>query len=245
MLQALLHKKLKASFENRTFKLSEDTLTSSVIGLLRYLPSEILASILKNACGICSSFPLEIGEVIDIRFWEHWDGTNTSNSRLVEPDVLIVTEHYNIIIEAKKSDERGQYSEQWQKEIKAYRNSYSDDRRELILIALGGNVSLKEQVLRIGKDSITIFRASWFNLLHTISNEIKNQHPIYIKRVLSDIINAFEIHRFFDIEWVNSLQQCHLNSETITVFSNTGTFSSFHYPCKPLNTKYLNSLWKI
>ena len=158
MLQALLHKKLKASFENRTFKLSEDTLTSSVIGLLRYLPSEILASILKNACGICSSFPLEIGEVIDIRFWEHWDGTNTSNSRLVEPDVLIVTEHYNIIIEAKKSDERGQYSEQWQKEIKAYRNSYSDDRRELILIALGGNVSLKEQVLRIGKDSITIFR---------------------------------------------------------------------------------------
>ncbi|MDE7386258.1 MAG: hypothetical protein K2N28_03880 [Muribaculaceae bacterium] len=243
MLQALLHKKLKASFVDPTFKPSEDTLTSSVIGLLQYLPSDILSSILKDACGICNSFPIEIGDVLDIRFWEHWDSNNTTNSKLVEPDVLIVTEYYNIIVEAKRSDDGGQYREQWQNEIIAYRNSYSDDGHKLVVLALGGNISLAEQVLKIGNDSFTVFCASWFNLLHAISKQFENDYPAHIKRLLSDIINAFEIHGFFDIEWVNTLTHCPLNSKTVTVFSQSGTFSNFYQLCIPLKTNHFS--WEI
>lgn len=240
MLQALLHKKLKASFADPTFKPSEDTLTSSVIGLLQYLPSDILANILRGACGISSSFPRELGDVSDIRFWEHWDGRhNTTNARLVEPDVLIITGHYSIIIEVKRSDDCGQYLEQWTNEIIAYRNSYPDDKREVVLFALGGNTSLKEQTLRVGKDRITVYRGSWFNLLHAVAKELTVQHPPHIKRLLSDIIDAFETHGFFDIEWINTLSRGYFSDHTVSVFTDTGTFSSLYSPVEPLNTTFL------
>lgn len=51
MLQALLHSKLKASFENPSFTPSEDTLTSSVWGLLQYLPDDTLWQIVRKSCG--------------------------------------------------------------------------------------------------------------------------------------------------------------------------------------------------
>lgn len=245
MLQALLHKKLKASFENPTFKPSEDTLTSSVVGLLQYLPSDILSTILKEACGISTGFPNHIGEVLDVRFWEHWDSKNTTNVRLVEPDVLLIAEHINIIIEVKKDDEGGQYFEQWKNEIIAYKNTYPEDDRAIILLALGGNSSLKEKSLTIGKVSYPIYCASWFNLLRVVSKVKNNQSSFHIKRVLSDIINAFEIHGFFDIEWINSLPRCPLSRCTIDILSDNGLFSSFYYPMKSLNTKYFYQIWKI
>ena len=49
MLQALLHKKLKDSFENPHFKPSEDSLTSSVMGLMQYLPDDIFWDLLRSS----------------------------------------------------------------------------------------------------------------------------------------------------------------------------------------------------
>lgn len=245
MLQALIHKKLKASFANPSFRPSEDTLTSSVLGLLQYLPSNIFLSILKEACGKSSTFPVENEEVVEVRFWEHWDGNNTTNSRLVEPDIFIVTENYHIIVEAKKKDESGQYVEQWKNELTAHKNSFPNDSHNLILYALGGNESLAEKALNIGKDKVPIYRASWFNLLHAVSKELlDNKHSFAINRLLSDVISAFEFHGFFDMEWLDSLYTCSLNPKTKSVFTDSKLFSRFYTNHKPLNSKYLD-IWKI
>lgn len=57
MLQALLHKKLKNSFENPHFRPSEDTLTSSVLGLMQYLPDAVFWELLRSSCGMSSNLP--------------------------------------------------------------------------------------------------------------------------------------------------------------------------------------------
>lgn len=241
MLQALLHKKLKASFVDPSFKPSEDTLTSSVLGLMQYLPSPILLSLLKGACGINSSFPVVDDDVLDIHFWDHWNGQNTTNSRLVEPDVLIVTDKFNIIIEVKKSDEGGQYLQQWRNELIAFQNTHKNDNRRLL--ALGGNSTLKEQFINLGDEKVGVYKASWFNLLHSVSSELAYQELPYVKRLLLDIINAFEIHGFFEIEWMNTLSKCYFNKFTVPLFSNIGSFGRFYNPTKPLSNKYLK-IWQ-
>lgn len=243
MLQALLHKKLKASFSDPSFRPSEDTLTSSVIGLLQYLPSGIFNTILRESCGFSSPFPQDLGTVNAVAFWEHWDATNTSNERIVEPDVIISTEKYQIIIEAKKCDEIGQYHEQWRNEIKAFLNTYKSDNREVILLALGGNTTLEHHNMEVDGFNYPIYRASWFNVLHSVSKQLKEPLPEHVKRVLSDIMDAFEIHGFFSIEWMSSLVTKGFNAKTILMLSQK-EFSKFYKPNKPFMAKNIG-IWQI
>lgn len=244
MLQAVLHKKLKASFTDPTFRPSEDTLTSSVVGLLQYLPPEVFNKILNESCGINSPFPNDIGDIDYINFWEHWDATETSNARIVEPDVIISTNKYHIIIEAKKSDESGQYSEQWLNEIKAFLNTHELDDRNVVLLALGGNMSLEHNNLIVDDISYPIYKASWFNILNSVSKLINEILPNYVKRILSDIIDAFEIHGFFNIEWLDSIQTVEFNKNTIAVLSHKCSFSKYYIPNKPLMVNSKN-IWQI
>ena len=123
MLQALLHKKLKDSFENPHFRPSEDSLTSSVVGLMQYLPDDIFWDLLRSSCGRSSNLPESVGAIISVNFWDRWDATDTWNTTLVEPDVWIDTKDYYIIVEAKKYDASGmQHDDQWENEIKALLN---------------------------------------------------------------------------------------------------------------------------
>ena len=117
MLHALLHSKLKNSFENTTFNPSEDTLTSSAFGILQYLPDDILWKVIRKSCGE-GYLPESIGKIEYIDFWSKYrDIDGTTNSYYVEPDVLLVTEKYYVVIEAKKYDGGGQYQTQWKNEI--------------------------------------------------------------------------------------------------------------------------------
>lgn len=243
MLQAVLHKKLKASFVDPTFRPSEDTLTSSVVGLMRYLPPDLFHKILKESCGINSSFPNDIGYVDYIGFWEHWDATETSNARIVEPDVIISTDKYQIIVEAKKGDGSGQYHQQWRNEIKAFLNTHKLGDRNLILLALGGNTSLGHKKLTVDDIACSVYKASWFNVLNSVSKLINEPLPNHVKRVLSDIVDAFEIHGFFNIEWLGSIEACGLNKNTIAVLCRKDSFGKFYKPKKPLLTKSKN-IWQ-
>lgn len=49
MLQALIHHKLKGAFTDTHFHHTEDTTTSSIIGLLQYLPDELVWKLLKSS----------------------------------------------------------------------------------------------------------------------------------------------------------------------------------------------------
>ena len=77
MLQVLLHKKLKDSFENPHFKPSEDSLTSSVMGLMQYLPDDIFWDLLRSSCGRSSNLPESVRAIMSVNFWDRWDATDT------------------------------------------------------------------------------------------------------------------------------------------------------------------------
>lgn len=149
-----------------------------------------------------------------------------------------------IIIEAKKSDESGQYYEQWRNEIKAFLNTHELDNRNVVLLALGGNTTLEHNKVTINNFSCHIYKASWFNILNSVSKLINEPLPNHIKRILDDIVDAFEIHGFFNIEWLDSLETGSFDTNTIDVLSHNNSFSRFYKPSKPLLTKNKN-IWQI
>lgn len=206
MLQALLHKKLKNSFENPHFKPSEDSLTSSVLGLMQYLPDEIFWELLRCSCGRSSDLPESVGAIMSINFWDRWDATDRRN--YVEPDVWIDTENYYIVIEAKRYDASDmQHDDQWENEIKALLDENSGKLdKGIIFIALGGNLSLLDSWCVVDGTAYPVHTASWFNMLHAVEKLRSSSKDGRDKRLLADITYAFTIHGIFNITWLQSLK---------------------------------------
>jgi hypothetical protein len=254
MLQALLNHKLKEVFKNSSFEPSEDSKTSSVLGLLQYLPAQIMWDLLRQSCGYYSSLMKNCGELLQVQFWARWSayGDDISNSNYVEPDVFYEFENFNLIIEAKKDDQFGQYDEQWVNEISAYLNEYPNEDKELYFIAFGGNQLLKWRTIKIREKEFNIFFASWINLLNLVQ-KLKKESNHHTKRLLSDIIFAFEKHNFFSIEWLESLpiKEIHnRNTQNINswIFCNVDFLNQFYNKNNiNINNKAINtiSLWKI
>ena len=172
MLQALLNHKLKEAFRDSDFEPSEDSKTSSVFGLLQYLPAQTMWSLLRQGCGNNSSLiKKNPGELKDIKFWPRWsaNGDEILNSRYVEPDVFFEFENFNLIVEAKKDDNFGQYEQQWKNEVSSYLNEYPDTEKDLVFIAFGGNKTLAPSILYVKEKEYIMFSASWINLLNAIN----------------------------------------------------------------------------
>ena len=226
MLQALLHSKLKASFENPSFSPSEDTLTSSVFGILQYLPDDTLWQIVRNSCGQGNQFlPETIGEIERIDFWPQYsDVEGTTNRSYVEPDVLLVTEKYYVIIEAKKYDGGGQYLTQWENEIRAVNNE--DDTKEILFVAMGGNSTLEPDEISVelkkGVKTYIINRGSWYNLLNEIQNMGGNNET---NRLLDDVTRAMNRHGYMQIIWLKSFLE------------------DFNKCNKKINTNSIKTIW--
>jgi hypothetical protein len=254
MLQALLKHKLKEAFRDSYFEPSEDSKTSSIFGLLQYLPSQIMWNLLRQSCGDNSSLIEESGELQDIQFWARWsaEGDEISNSSYVEPDVFCEFDKFNLIIEAKKGDNSGQYEQQWKNEISAYLNEYPNNKKKLIFVAFGGNKTLKIGELSVKGQEYIVFSASWQNLLNAIDKYKKECFGVE-KRLLSDIILAFEKHNFFCLEWLETLsnEKC-ISKGSIKIidfwkFSSIDFFNNFYENCNHninSNSKNIFALWQ-
>ena len=184
------------------FQPSEDTKTSSTLGVLQYLPDEMFWNIMCKACRD-HSFPIfsEVGAIIDFHFWDKLNAQDTGNKISVELDVWIETENYRIIIEAKKDDGRGQYENQWKKEIKALANEYGRDKK-FILIALGGNKSLES--LSDKNIGTCVFKITWYELLHAVVEQLPSSKSRANQRILQDVIDGFAAHKVVDVQWLDS-----------------------------------------
>lgn len=214
MLQAILHNKFNRSISDGHFRGIEDTLTSSVLGLMQYLPEEVFWAILKGACGHSTKgLPEHIGVIKEFHFWERFDATGTKNSTVVEPDVWIETDDFDIILEAKRSDDsadNSQYEDQWANQIIALNNSYGDvPPKPLIYMAIGGNDSLRDTSVSVDGTEYAIHTASWYNLLNVVlnmirDNELDNRRNC-IRRILKDIVQALQVHRFVKTTWLDSM----------------------------------------
>lgn len=250
MLQALLHSKLKASFENPSFSPSEDTLTSSVFGILQYLPDDTLWQIVRNSCGEGKQFlPETIGEIEYIDFWpQYGDVEGTTNRSYVEPDVLLVTEKYYVIIEAKKYDGGGQYLTQWKNEIRAVNNE--DDTKEILFVAMGGNSTLLHEEIPVelkkGVKTYIINRGSWFNLLNEIQKLERNKET---KRLANDVIQAMNRHGFMQTIWLESFKyDKKISSGSISTINRWKAFrrlfiEDFYKRSKKININSINTIW--
>ena len=251
MLQALFHSKLKDSFENPSFTPSEDTLTSSVFGLLQYLPDEALWKVVRNSCGEGKeNLPETIGKIEYIDFWPQYRGVEgTTNSRFVEPDVLLATERYYVIIEAKKYDGGGQFLTQWKNEIRAVHNK--DDTKEILFVAMGGNSTLQHEEISVELKNAEvrnyiINRGSWFNLLNEIQKIERNNET---SRLVSDVTQAMNRHGFLQIKWLDSLKNNKTISpesiRTITKWKSHRILflDDFNKSKRIINTNSINTIW--
>lgn len=115
----------------------EDSLTAAVFSHLLHLPIEVFWTILRNAC-YTSILPESAGEPRSVEGWPKWNPQGTGNNTYVEPDVFIRFPEFDLIVEAKRWDERMQDAGQWKKELIAYANEHGQDRRPVKMIALGG-----------------------------------------------------------------------------------------------------------
>lgn len=220
MNQALLNKKLKDSFGETRFKPSEDSLTSSTIGLLQYLSGTVFWDLLRNSCGEKHLLPENVGDLLEVYFWRRFLPDLEYNVNHVEPDVYCEFENYNLIIEAKKGDAFGQDEIQWRKEINSYYKEVESDK-PLLFIAIGGNNSLKVKSVEL--DNIgtiqTIYGASWQRLLATcIAYLQKDNFLLSEKRIINDVVNLFERHQYYNISWLSFLRPKFLKSSTLKVF---------------------------
>jgi len=205
MLQAFLKNKLKDS----SFEPSEDSLTSSVFGLMQYLPAQTMWNLLRESCVDKSSLVEISGDLREIDFWPNWvaKGKDISNERFVEPDVFCEFENFDLIVEAKRGDHQSKQSEyQWINEINAYMNEYPDRKKPLIFFAIGGIKTFKTQIITVRSGKQAVFSVSWQNLLNTVYKHKKecSNHEL---RILSDIIQTCEKHGVYSMEWLKILVQ--------------------------------------
>ena len=190
----------------------EDPKTSSVFETMLMLPDELFWGVLRAACFDNDNLPLVSGQIEAYEFWPHWDPTGTTNTSLVEPDVFIRFQSFDVIIEAKYNDHSGQYSQQWENEIIAYRNEYGKDK-PVYFLAVGGNAEKATESVSLGKD-VVVNKCTWLSLLIQITKLrddyealplISNNQSAVI-RLLNLIELAFNIHGVYNIHWFNDIK---------------------------------------
>lgn len=198
-------------------KTCEDSLTAVVFDTLKYLPTEMFWSILKRAL-YYDKLPITSGELLSISFWDKWKTMdkmkvkNTTNSNFVEPDVFLRFNEFDVIIEAKRFDEKQQSRNQMKNEIKAYYNEYIDDNKVLYFIQLGGLHNRNDELdFEYNDNKIVICKSNWTRLLEQIvyeNNKIKNSGLTILtsySRILEDSINGFALHQYYKKRWLKNL----------------------------------------
>lgn len=213
MINAVLNK--KADIQR-----NEDVKTSSILGLLLLLPAEMFWKLLRSSMSDTHMLPASSGDILNSEFWPHWNvdnkDTEVTNQKLVEPDVFIEFENFDLIIEVKL-DGNFQYSDQWTNEVCAYKSNISTEK-ELIFVALGGNASLDSILLTKGRaKGTTVHKCSWNRLLEVVHSEVEYQeHATYpydrhILRILHMIEKAYTIYGERVTLWMESIPTSLLN----------------------------------
>lgn len=236
-------------------------MTSSVIGLLQYLPDDLFWLVLRGSCGTSSeTLPKSVGAIINVHFWERLSAEGTHNSKIVEPDVWIETDKYDIIIEAKKTDsaaDNAQSFYQWYNEIVALNNYYErPEERELIFLAIGGNDTLKDQDVSVNGYTQTIHAASWFDMLGYILHlrERLGQEPAAYNstlRVLDDVVTALQYHNIVHTIWLDSFPRVEIGRDARSfiarnwTFDNRGFFDAIIGNGHKIGIESLSQIWAI
>lgn len=169
---------------------NEDPKTSTIFEHLLLLPDNILWSLLRNSSRTYKQeLPEDIGYLEKFEFWPKWDPNNTSNSTYVEPDIFIRFNLLDIIVEAKYQDGAGQYREEWIREIQAYYNEYSSDKKQVILLSVGGNSDYKSEII----NSCKILKINWIDLLDSVIKLKESCHKTALSYDKSSLLRLLDL----------------------------------------------------
>lgn len=183
---------------------NEDPKTSTVFGNLMLLPDNVFWNILKVSAYNEDILPEDAGLMADnFYFWPKWNPNSkydTGNSNYVEPDVFFRFENIDVIVEAKYSDDKGQYREEWEREFKAYLNEFESDKKKVILLAVGGNSTTeREPDIEVDKHKCPIVKYSWYRLLEAVLafekkelSNIENEKQSSMKRIIRNVEFGFQ-----------------------------------------------------
>lgn len=213
MLHSILQHKVGINLPSgvgwqEVFNESEDSLTSSVFGSLLHLPAATLWSIVRRAAyNENAILPNVVGELLSYNFWPRWH----FGERDVEPDVFLEFELLDLVVEAKRYDERQQDVEQWKREASAYQQEFGYKSRPMIILAVGG---LYDTLPHHIEEGPTVVKTRWTRILSVVNRVISETSLTtrYIpesaatQRVLTDVVAALNLHGFWHIHWMADSQ---------------------------------------
>ncbi|MDA3921023.1 MAG: hypothetical protein PF501_10140 [Salinisphaera sp.] len=200
MLKAIEHGKMARWIDDEGQQVSaiaayrdhEDHLTAAVFSRLSYLPTDLLWRVLSQAADgaqsdSCLSARPRLTQI------EFWPRLATDDTR-VEPDVQLSFATFELIVEAKRRDERElQTRHQIQNEVLALRNEVGDRRIYCLLVSGRLEESLDDIEGLAG-----LMTTSWFRLRLAaadaraeLSYGLDHHH---LHRILSDIDKALALH---------------------------------------------------
>lgn len=183
---------------------NEDPKTSVVFENLMLLPDNVFWGILRKAAANKDVLPQEAGLLADdFSFWPKWNPNSkyeTGNCNYVEPDVFFRFKNIDVIVEAKYSDNSGQYRDEWEREFKAYLNEYEEDQKTVVLLAVGGNTTFeREPEMKVGKYSCPIVKYSWTSLLNAVLeyekdelSEVEDEICSSMRRIIRNLECGFQ-----------------------------------------------------
>lgn len=189
MLNAILRGKTNGLFRDLSahedFPGYEDSLTSTIVERIIYLPTLIIEALLK--------IPGPLGDLIDYAFWPTWQ----LNNRNVIPDCLLDFQSARVIIESKRWDDSGQQKiTQWEDQIQAC----PKNGKSLYLLAIGGQGSAisedkKDDIQTRLNFNFKLIELPWRKLGENAWNALKTLHPSPPEcRILRDILAGLELH---------------------------------------------------
>jgi hypothetical protein len=219
MIYAVKHNKVNRAI----YKANEDALTSSIFERFMYLPKDLFQYILKEALQDVVA-NLDLHTIVNIEYWPNWNPEHTTNKNRVEPDVFIRTATQDIIIEAKRYDAKQQSKTQWENEIQAYINEYSEDGKPLIFIALGGLHNQHTETIKVKNQQYQVYKCKWQAILQAINNlkymleltkGMLNTNEA-ILNILEDMIISFGLFGFSTADWLERfIPPSHIKKATI------------------------------
>lgn len=220
---------------NTSQNFNEDFKTYSTLGVLQYLQAQLFWNILKASVIDNHNLPNVTGEILQIDFWPKWFNIqnirNIYNSKYIEPDMFIRFERFDCIVEVKKTDRVGQYTDQWESQTLAYRNEYPEGK-QLVYIALGGNSRLNASTHEKFKH---VYKSTWQGLLREIVKALKERVSLIYK---TEIINQ-EIRVLQSV--VEAFASCY-NEYVVELFD---TISTDYQKIKLPQQKEMEELWRI
>ena len=238
---------------------NEDPKTSTIFENLLLLPDDIFWDIIRDSTiNNNNDLPPIIGSLKHNEFWPKWDPTGTTNKNYVEPDLFFRFSDYDFIVEAKLSDESGQYYDEWEREVIAYSNEYSEEKKKVFLLAVGGNQNFKEEFVPYKDINCKILKYKWTDILEHMleakNSYIKKKTPLnYVLRIFNLLeegfhimgINNYEKTTLSSIGEFNSLikmfnETCNRETNNYELTKNGASFSVDKYNYK-FNIRFKNS----